>query len=144
MVNPPSVMDLYIFSILIAILGVVVIIAIIMFGHRILARSEQNTLSPELLNRAFDFWENANIKPNLPRYLSDSYAEHLQRRNEFWTAYGQVILAVLIIVVLSILLITRTISAEAGLPILSAITGFAIAKGVDAKKTVTSPEREQQ
>jgi hypothetical protein len=76
--------------------------------------------------------------------LSDAYSDYLQRRNEFWTAYGQIIVAALIIVVLSILLITKTISAEAGLPILSGISGFAIAKGVAMGKTGSSgPDREQ-
>ncbi len=74
----------------------------------------------------------------LARHASDAYIESLQRRNEFWSVYGQVIIAVLIIVILSILLLTKTISPEAGLPILSGVSGFAIAKGVSTGRGPSS------
>ncbi|MBI5746923.1 MAG: hypothetical protein HZA13_07960 [Nitrospirae bacterium] len=89
------------------------------------------------------FWEKTGIRPNIPRYLSDSFAEFLQRRNEFWTTYGQVLISALIIIILSILMLTKTITAEAGLPILSGISGFAIAKGVAGGRTGGGPDREQ-
>lgn len=60
--------------------------------------------------------------------LSNWHQNYLEKRNDFWEHYGQVALAVLIVVVLAVLLLTKTISAEAGLPILSAVAGFAIAK----------------
>ena len=60
--------------------------------------------------------------------LSTWHQSYLEKRNDFWEHYGQVALAVLIVVVLAVLLLTKTISAEAGLPILSAVAGFAIAK----------------
>ncbi len=81
---------------------------------------------------------------DIPRYIHDSYTEYLQRRNEFWTAFGQILIAVLIVIVLSILLMTKTISAEAGLPILSGISGFAIAKGVSAGKNLSIPQERQR
>lgn len=77
---------------------------------------------------------------NIPRHLAESYAAFLQRRNEFWTAYGQVLLAVLIVTILAILLLTKAISAEAGLPIPSGVSGFAIAKGVSSARTVNVPQ----
>ena len=92
------------------------------------------------LDRIEMFWEHLIERwihgPGQPsiRPLIDAYTEHLQRRNEFWTGYGQTIVAVLIIIVLTILLLTRTISAEAGLPILSGISGFAIAKSVSSSR----------
>ncbi len=76
----------------------------------------------------------------LPRIAHDSYTEYLQRRNEFWIAYGQVLLAILIVIVLVVLLMTKTISEEAGLPILSGISGFAIAKGVSVAKSGSMPQ----
>ena len=79
-------------------------------------------------------------RPLVPVVVPDSYTEYLQRRNEFWTAYGQVLLAVLIVIFLAILLITKTISAEAGLLILSGISGFVIVKGVSAAKSNTTPQ----
>ena len=84
------------------------------------------------------YWEKNGVRHNLPRYVADAFSELLERRNEFWTSYGQLIVATLIIIVLTILLLTKTISAEAGLPILSAISGFAIAKGVTSGRTGSS------
>jgi len=80
---------------------------------------------------------------DVPGHLAESYAEYLQRRNEFWTAYGQVLLAVLIVTVLAILLLTKAISAEAGLPILSGISGFAIAKGVSSARMINVPKEQK-
>jgi hypothetical protein len=77
------------------------------------------------------------------RMIIDLNNEFLARRNEFWTSYIQVIVALVIIIVLAILLITRTISAEAGLPILSAISGFAIAKGVAGGKGSSNQNRNE-
>ena len=132
--------------ILVGIIGLLAIGAFIYFGIY---------LSRYSVGRRFpgpDFWDfvfhELNKSPrhydNLPRYVSDSYAEFLQRRNEFWTTYGQVIITVLIIIVLSILLLTKTISAEAGLPILSGTSGFAIAKGVATGRAVSSPPERPQ
>ena len=57
------------------------------------------------------------------------YGEYLSRRNDFWLTYGQITVAVLLLIVVTVLLLTRTINPDAGLPILSGIAGFAIAKG---------------
>lgn len=71
-----------------------------------------------------------------------AYAEHLLRRNEFWTTYGQVTVAVLLLIVVAVLLLTKTIEPDAGLPILSGIAGFAIAKGTGTSGgTVKLPDR---
>ncbi len=61
------------------------------------------------------------------------------------SAYGQIILAIFVVMIIAILLITKTISTEAGLPILSAIAGFAIAKGVNPSKgfeTAINPNKD--
>jgi uncharacterized membrane protein YhaH (DUF805 family) len=73
--------------------------------------------------------------------LGSAYAEHLSRRNEFWTTYGQITVAVLLLIVVTVLLLTRTIEPDAGLPILSGIAGFAIAKGTNSHQAgVKLPE----
>jgi hypothetical protein len=77
---------------------------------------------------------------DIPRQLAESYSEYLQRRNEYWNTYGQVLIAVLIVTLLTILLLAKAISAEAGLPILSGVSGFAIAKGVYGAKTISIPQ----
>jgi hypothetical protein len=74
---------------------------------------------------------NGGSDENSRRQLATYYLENCI---EFWVAYGQIILAILLIVALTILLLTKTITAEAGLPILSAIAGFAIAKGTSTAR----------
>jgi hypothetical protein len=61
--------------------------------------------------------------------ISNYFGEVLDKRNDFWTTYGQIVICIFFVSILAILLLTGTISAEAGLPILSAIASFAIAKG---------------
>jgi hypothetical protein len=120
------------FCILVAALGVLALSGILYFGlvltrHWLWKRQP----GPDLFDWLFhQMPPDRRYADQVARYLSEAYTEHLQRRNEFWTTYGQVVIATLIIVVLSILLLTKTISAEAGLPILSGVSGFAIAKGV--------------
>jgi hypothetical protein len=82
--------------------------------------------------------EKIELKPG-----SQLIAQYLENRTEFWLAFGQIIVAVLLIAVLAILLITKTINAEAGLPILSAIAGFAIAKGVSLSRSGPAPAASQ-
>ncbi len=127
---------------LLAVIGLIVVAGIMWFGFTISRNSDKNKYFPHPLWDEFlhhMYKRGPGHFDEIPRLVHDSYTEYLQRRNEFWTAYGQVILAVLIVVVLSILLVTGTISAEAGLPILSGISGFAIAKGVSAAKSGMSP-----
>ena len=78
--------------------------------------------------------------------VGSAYAEHLARRNEFWVSYGQITLAVLLLIVVTVLLLTRTIDPDAGLPILSGIAGFAIAKttGPSGSAGVKPPELERE
>jgi len=121
-------------------IGVVVIWAILWFGNRLFSRSHYDFWG---LTQFLEFWQRQNIRPNLPRYFVDALTEDLQRRNDFWNTYGQLVLATLIIVVLTLLLLTRAISAEAGLPLLSAVSGFAIAKGANSSRSATSgPDRD--
>jgi hypothetical protein len=117
--------------ILVGIIGIVAIGGIIYFGLYLF----RSVRAHSVFEHVFQLWEKSGIRPNLPKYLADSFSDFLERRNEFWTTYGQVIIAALVINVLSLLLLTRTISAEAGLPILSGISGFAVAKGVSAGRS---------
>jgi hypothetical protein len=129
---------------LVGIIGLIVLGGIAAFGVFIyrgrLRRSFEDF--DGLWFRLVERWLHEPGQPVI-RPLIDAYTEQLQRRNEFWTSYGQIIVAVLIIVVLSILLLTRSISAEAGLPILSGISGFTIAKSVSSSRgnSPTDPER---
>lgn len=122
-------------SIILGIFGIVIAGGVIWFGREIFSKSLPENfrhveyLLHELINRNPN-----NNATNELKAIVESYADHRERRNEFWTVYGQIILALSIVVILAILLITKTISAEAGLPILSAVSGFAIAKGTNSSK----------
>jgi hypothetical protein len=55
-----------------------------------------------------------------------------ERRIRSWTLYGQFLLSALLMVLVCLLMIPRTISAEAGLAVLAAIAGFAAGRTVAA------------
>jgi hypothetical protein len=93
----------------------------------------------ELLFRLRERFPNINVL----RYMHECYSDFLERRNEFWTTYGQTVIAALVIIALTLLLLTKTISAEAGLPILSGISGFAVAKGISGRKGPGLPPEEK-
>jgi len=79
------------------------------------------------------------------RKMDGRYSEYLQRRNEYLTAYGQIILAIFIVIVLAILLLAEVISAEAGLPVLSGVSGFAIAKTASSGRVISdSPDNNRE
>lgn len=137
--------ETYIFwiCIIVSIIGLIILIGLILFGTILMRKSLWHR------DNDYHYWEkilfhwfegNPNRYRDIPQHIENGYTEYLQRRNEFWTAYGQIIIAVLIAIVLTILLLTKTISAEAGLPILSGISGFAIAKGVSSSKSLNLPQ----
>lgn len=131
--------------ILVSLIGLAIVVGIVLFGVHIFGLHRRKyPFDHPWFDHIFHLWEKNGGRANLPRYISDSYAEYLQRRNEFWTSYGQVLIAVFILIVITILLLTKSISAEAGLPILSGISGFVIAKGVSIGKTSSPPERDNQ
>lgn len=131
--------NLFWICIIVSAVGVVAIGGIIYFGIYLFSTGRARSIFDHpFLDHAFHLWEKSGIRPNLPKYLADSFGDFLERRNEFWTTYGQVIIAALVIIVLTLLLLTKTISAEAGLPILSGISGFAVAKGVSAGRSSSS------
>ena len=65
--------------------------------------------------------------------LQESLESFLDRRNKFWELFGQIALSVVVITIVAVLLLSKTIDADAGLPILSAIVAFVIGKGIDTK-----------
>ena len=58
--------------------------------------------------------------------------------------YGQTTVAVLLLIVVTVLLLTKTINPDAGLPILSGIAGFAIAKTTGSPRGVPSAPPESR
>ncbi len=126
-------------SVFFGILGVIVIAGVIWFGKQIYTASLWDALrvkESKIIN--FLLSNSPNNSANELKALVDLYSDHRDKRNEFWLIYGQTILAIFIVVTLAILMVTKTISAEAGLPILSAVSGFAIAKGASSNKGATN------
>jgi hypothetical protein len=75
--------------------------------------------------------------------IKDLAEQFFTKRNELRTLLGQFVLSSLVIVVVAILLLAQVITAEASLPILSAIAGFAIGKGTTSTRTIL-PSKGQQ
>jgi hypothetical protein len=71
--------------------------------------------------------------------LTQELSDYRARRNEFWNTLGQIFLSIFIATVITVLLLTKTIDPDAGLPILSGISGFAIAKTVSTAKESRGP-----
>jgi hypothetical protein len=65
------------------------------------------------------------------------YRAMLERRNELWQQFGQISIAALVAITLAVLLLTKTIDAIAGLPLLSAVGGFSLAKTAGTKENRT-------
>ncbi len=71
--------------------------------------------------------------------ISQELSDYRARRNEFWTTFGQILLSIFIATVITVLLLTKIIEPDAGLPILSGISGFAIAKTVNTAREGRGP-----
>ncbi|EPJ2923431.1 hypothetical protein ACV337_26280 [Pseudomonas aeruginosa] len=124
-------MDMFWVVIFVGVIGLLITGAIVFFAWKAFSDKGRGFVHYELY---LDFLSKHQIRPNIPKYLNEAYSDYLQKRNEFWSTYGQVVIAAFIIIVLAILMLTKTISAEAGLPILSAVSGFAIAKSVSSSR----------
>ncbi|KAA1252519.1 hypothetical protein F0M16_22455 [Vibrio cholerae] len=126
-------------SIIIGLFGLVIIIGVVWFGREIFTHTlSKHFCCSDCFEVLIHKYQHHNVSSEL-QAIMDSCADFRERRNEFWSVYGQIVLAIFIVVILAILLITKTISAEAGLPILSAVSGFAIAKGINSGKSRTNP-----
>lgn len=126
-------------ALLVLIVGVVFLYGLYRFGTMLFGE-HQFKMFEELRDCLLNFG------PEFRRYkmwvegFSNWHQAYLEKRNDFWEHYGQVALAVLIVVILAVLLLTKTITAEAGLPILSAVAGFAIAKSNSSSTNMRRPE----
>ena len=134
------------YCLIVLLFGFAVLFAIYRFGQRLAEAQVFNfrELWPDLYHRLLELYQHQNFRSNIPQHLVNANAEYLQRRNEFWTTYVQVLVAALIIIVLAILMLTKTIGPDAGLPILSAVSGFAIAKSVSSGRTGNERDNQQQ
>jgi hypothetical protein len=113
--------------------GASIIAGVVWFGLRVFY--ERWGYSHPLIEHFMERWMQGPRAPRVEaaaQVVADSVSNYRERRNEYWTTYGQIILSIFIVALLTVLLLTKTINADAGLPILSGISGFAIAKTVNA------------
>ena len=74
--------------------------------------------------------------------LRDSLMEiFYSKHNDIITLYGQLILAAFVVLCITILLLTDTISPEAGLPLLAALVAYVLGKGSSAMTTSRQQEK---
>ena len=95
---------------------------------------EETRLLRELIFRSKNTFDHAD-------QFFQSIADFREKRNEFWNIYGQLSLSIFIVTILAILMLSGTIDPDAGLPILSGVSGFAIAKGVSTARSNREPSR---
>jgi uncharacterized membrane protein YhaH (DUF805 family) len=95
----------------------------------------------DVLGTCYPTPTNISSAPLPLQKIKDAYGDFLEKRNDFWFGFGQIIIVGLIIIVLTVLLLLGKISPEAGLSIISALSGFAIAKTTNTAKSKTEPEQ---
>lgn len=125
--------------ILVVLITALVVIGIWHFGHFLFSKRmiEKDTepFQKEFFHNLMIYIDKTDksMFAKLVGVFSNMYGDFSERRNDFWTVYGQIIICIFIVCVIALLLLTGVIKAEAGLPILSAISGFAIAKGTTVR-----------
>lgn len=129
-----------ILAVLVLVVGILFLFGLFRFGATLFSREPSRDFFEELRHFLINFGPDTRRMQGWVDGATSAYQSHLEKRNDFWEHYGQVALAVLIVVVLAVLLLTKVISAEAGLPILSAVAGFAIAKSNSTSTSVRRPE----
>jgi hypothetical protein len=132
-------------------LGALIVILIILFGLFLLHsrrwwRKEAYPLEMLVRDLHHSLMDGPRRKEAIAvgALFGSAYAEHLARRNEFWMSYGQITVAILLLIMVTVLLLTKTIDPDAGLPILSGIAAFAIGKGTASSRgsAIRTPEGE--
>ncbi|KRB56939.1 hypothetical protein [Flavobacterium sp. Root186] len=125
--------------ILVSFLTLLIFLGIWFFGKLLYKRYSIEDLYLRELLKSLDYSlaNNRNDWNRLLNTLSNYLGDLLEKRNNFWNSYGQMAICIFIIGIIAILLLTKTITPEAGLPILSAVSGFAIANknGANNNKT---------
>jgi hypothetical protein len=119
--------EMTILSLVVIAFAIVVLVLVHVFGSAIFFGGLSNWW--EYISRIFN---------HDPKVLRDtvkiSFEKYLEKRNEYWSVFSQLYIAIVLITVIAVLLLTKTISAEAGLPILSAVVAFALARTSDRQR----------
>ena len=97
-------------------------------------------------HRAWEyFWDRWHHDPKFtPDLVKSSLSSYLERTNDYWSIFGQMYISIVLISAITVLLLTKTISAEAGLPLLSAIVAFAVARTSDKSREKEAPPERRE
>ena len=113
--------------------GVLIVASMFVFGLRVYNHRLDDGIH-FLIEHLIHRFESTNQKPTSDwKFFFEAWDDLLRRRNKFWELFGQVALSVVVTVIVAVLLLTETIRADAGLPILSAVVAFVIGKGIDGQ-----------
>ena len=61
-------------------------------------------------------------------YVTHNMSDYRERRNKFWTTFGQILLSIFIVSVLTVMMLAKIIEPDAGLPILSGYQALLLPK----------------
>lgn len=100
------------------------------------------SINEKQLEKLLDYYKSAEkAEGNVIWHYSNIASNHALRRNEFWTATIQLIGSIVVVSILAVLLIYRVISAEAALPIISAVSGFGLSRASNLNQA-DAPKKE--
>jgi hypothetical protein len=86
-------------------------------------------------NGKLEIKDAGSIIPNI-REEKELNLDFMENRNQFWFGVGQIVVITASIVLITVLLLLGKIEPDAGMPVLSGLAGFAIAKGSSGMRTV--------
>jgi hypothetical protein len=123
-------------SLAVMIFAVIAMVLVYLFGQAIFFG---------INGRFFDkFWEYfwkllpGGLRP-YPEIFKSTVETYFEKRNDLWSVFGQLYISIFLIAAITVLLLTKTINADAGLPLLSAIVAFALARTSDRSRDKEAP-----
>jgi len=128
-------------------LGVGIVIAIVLFDRFLIRHYLPRLGISNFLEEQLGEWiRDARRRGVVPDQatIAGLAEQFLTKRNELGTIFGQYVLSAFVIVVVAILLLAQVITAEAGLPILTAVAGFAIGKASTGARSLLPTSKQRQ
>jgi len=119
------------FIVVVSAIGVIAILAAFVFYAK--------SISDSQLEKLLDYHQKKEgVQGNVIWHYGNIAGNHALRRNEFWSSTIQIIGAIVVIAILAALLIYGVISAEAALPIISAVSGFGLSRASNLNQSDTT------
>lgn len=119
------------FIVVVSAIAVIAILAAFVFYTK--------SISDKQLEKLLDYHQKKEgVQGNVIWHYANIVGTHSLRRNEFWSATIQIIGSIVVVAILSALLIYKVISAEAALPIISAVSGFGLSRASNLNQSDTT------